>query len=157
MEVRVNCSNRQNKSERKRKRSVFASHLLQIILQHSGSRMQGGGGVVGQAAVQPACGEQKAFLSRNAVRQGGSSVLVLQLLSFSGLCCHQTDTYYGRVRKGWPTSLGDLLLPNDTQTVSCYCWSAFSLQACVTVVPELVPYWRLILGEREKSGQYGSH
>lgn len=76
---------------------------------------------------------------------------------FSGLWFHQTEPYCRRVRRGLPTSLGDLLLPNDRQAVSCYCWSAFCLQANVTVVPELIPYWRLILGEREKSGQYGSH
>ena len=80
MEVRVNCSNRQRRSETKRKQSVFTSHLLQIILQHNGSRTQrGGGGLVGQAAVEPACREQKAFLSRNAVHQVGSPVLALQL------------------------------------------------------------------------------
>lgn len=159
MEVRENCSNRQHKSaKRKRKRSVFSSHLLQIILQHNGSRMQrggGGGGVVGQAAGAASVPEQKDFCLET-LRQGGSSMLALQLCVSQGFgFTRQTHTVEAFGKAG--PRLGDLLLPNDAQAVSCYCWSAFCLQANVTVVPELVPYWRLILGEREKSGQYGSH
>lgn len=75
----------------------------------------------------------------------------------SGLRFPQTDTYSIRVWRGWFVSPGDFLLPNDTQAVSCYRWAAFCSQGNVTVVPELVPHWRLILGEREKSGQCGSH
>lgn len=40
--------------------------------------------MVGQAVVQPACREQKAFLSGNAVHQGGSSALRLQLCVSQG-------------------------------------------------------------------------
>lgn len=77
-------------------------------------------------------------------------------LRFSGVWFHQPDTSQGRAGKGWPTALGALVLPNDTQALSPG-RAAFCLQAKVTVVAELVPYWRLILGEGEKSGQCGSH
>lgn len=131
--------------------SVFTSHLLQIAVQQNAVRRRRSGGT------------------------GGYAASVLATKGFSGskwhaprwkLCCSSLSQGFGHTRqmhtmekfsKGWPTKLGDVFLPNDTQAVSCHCWSAFRLQANVTVVPELVPYWLLILGEREKSGQYGSH
>lgn len=156
MEVRGDYSNRQRGRERKRKRGIFCSHLLQIIPQHNGSRRQrggGGGGGVHGRAVQPACCEQKAFLSRNAACRGGSSVLALLLCVPRGFgFSRQTPTW-----EGLPSSLGELLLPKAGRAVRCYCWSAFCSQGNVTVVAELVPHWRLILGEREKSGQCGFH
>lgn len=76
------------------------------------------------------------------------------------LCAHNSQGFGFTKQMNYMSSerLGHkLLLPNATGAVSCYCCSAFCFQAGVTVRPELVPYWRLILGEREKSGQYGSH
>lgn len=105
--------------------------------------------------VQPVC-QNKRLFCLETLRQGGSSILALQLCVSQGFgFTGQTHTVEAFGKAG--PRLGDLLVPNDAQAVSCYCWSAFCLQANVTVVPELVPYWRLILGEREKSGQYGSH
>lgn len=105
MEVRGDYSNRQRGRERKRKRGIFCSHLLQIIPQHNGSRRQrggGGGGGVHGRAVQPACCEQKAFLSRNAACRGGSSVLALLLCVPRGFgFSRQTPTW-----EGLPSSLG---------------------------------------------------
>lgn len=74
------------------------------------------------------------------------------LCSFGFGFSRQTPTW-----EGLPCSLGELLLPEAGRVVSCYCWSVFCWQADVSVVAELVPYWRLILGEREKSGQCGFH
>lgn len=57
--------------------------------------------MVGQAVVQPACREQKAFLSGNAVHQGGRKLSAqAAALCFSGLWFHQTDRYHGKVCKG---------------------------------------------------------
>lgn len=131
--MEVNCS---NKSEREGKQKVFTSHLLQITLQQKAGRRRSGSGMVQ---------EQKAFLPRNAPRW--------ELSAFLRSLVSPARHIPG---KGWPTALGALVLPNDAQALSPG-RAAFCLQAKVTVVAELVPYWRLILGEGEKSGQCGSH